>query len=70
MTNESDILKELMKHSTQRISITYTLFLIILEEKVTDGRGHSINTDSFIVDQGSRQYRLFAFEVRRDSEKS
>ena len=50
MANESDILKELIKHSTQRISTTHTLFLTILEKKLADDRDYSINTDSSIVD--------------------
>ena len=70
MANESGVLKELVKHSTQRISATHTLFLAILEEKVADGRSHSTSTDSPIVDQGSRQHRLPASGARRDPEKS
>ena len=50
MLNESDILKELMKHSTQRISIMHILFLIILEEKVIDNRSYNTNIDSSLVD--------------------
>ena len=69
MLNKSGVLKELMKHSTQRISTTHTLFLAILEEKVADGRGHSTSTDSPLVDQGSGQHRLSTSGARRDPEK-
>ena len=70
MANKNGVFKELVKHSTQRISTTYTLFLAILEEKIAYGRGHSTSTDSPLVDQGSRQHRLSASGARRDPEKS